>query len=365
MKSALLCIVTLLQVKSLVAASDSSCPVFPGLPGRDGMPGPQGPPGTCACSELSNIVNSNNDLRNSLQESLQNLTNGMIEALGRIQQEVAQISAEEPLCPHSLGLSSYKPAKSCREILQCNPSAQSGYYWLKSNTTESQEVYCAMNTNYCNITGGWMRLVYFNMSEPGASCPTSLLQINKPAKLCGCTHRGCSGVTFPTDGIRYTKVCGQARGYQYYSPDAFGESSNDINTHYVDGIAITYGSPRRHLWTYAAGLSDDGNFRNGILNCPCATPPGRDPPDFVGLDYYCESGITGRWEDNNRIALEDPLWDGDGCGPANNCCDQTGQPWFYRTLPQEVGDDIEIRLCCSNDLENENVYAELVEIYVQ
>ena len=38
-----------------------------------------------------------------------------------------------------------------------------------------------------------------------------------------------------------------------------------------------------------------------------------DPPAFVGLDYFCESGITGRWEDNRRIALEDPLWDGDGC----------------------------------------------------
>ena len=186
MTTALLCtLVALLQVESLVATSHSACPVFPGLPGRDGMPGPQGPPGTCACSELSNIVNSNTDLRNSLQESLQNLTNGMIEALGRIQQEVAQISAEEPLCPRSLGLSSYKPAKSCREILQCNPSAQSGYYWLKSTTTESQEVYCAMDTTYCNITGGWMRLAYFNMSEQGASCPTSLRQITKLIKLCG------------------------------------------------------------------------------------------------------------------------------------------------------------------------------------
>ena len=365
MTTALLCtLVALLQVELLVATSHSACPVFPGLPGRDGMPGPQGPPGTCACSELSNIVNSNTDLRNSLQESLQNLTNGMIEALGRIQQEVAQISAEEPLCPRSLGLSSYKPAKSCREILQCNPSAQSGYYWLKSITTESQEVYCAMDTTYCNITGGWIRLGYFNMSEPGISCPASLRQINTPTKLCGRrTAPGCSGVIFPTDGIRYSKVCGQARGYQYLSPDGFGHSSNNINTAYVEGIAITYGSPRHHLWTYAAGLSDD--YNNGNNNCPCAKYPGRDPPDFVGMDYYCESGITGRWTDNRRIALEDPLWDGDGCGPGNNCCSQTGMPWFYRTLPQEVGDDVEVRLCGNQGIADEEVYAELVEIYVQ
>ena len=132
MKTALLCtLVVLLQVESLVAVADSSCPVIPGLPGRDGMPGPQGPPGTCACSELSNIAASNTDLRNSLKESLQNLTDGMIEALWEIKQEIAQMNTEEPLCPRSLGLSSYKPAKSCREIFQCNPSAQSGYYWLK------------------------------------------------------------------------------------------------------------------------------------------------------------------------------------------------------------------------------------------
>ena len=161
----------------------------------------------------------------------------MIEALGRIQQEIAQISTEEPLCPRSLGLSSYKPAKSCREIIQCNPPAQSGYYWLKSTTTESQEVYCAMDTTYCNITGVWMRLGYFNMSEPGISCPASLRQINTPTKLCGqLTAPGCSGVSFPTDGIHYSKVCGQARGHQYHSPDGFGQSSNDINSAYVDDL---------------------------------------------------------------------------------------------------------------------------------
>ena len=102
-----------------------------------------------------------------------------------------RVIMEEPPCPRSLGLSSYKPAKSCREILQCNPSARSGYYWLKSTSSDSQEVYCAMDTTYCNITGGWMRLAYFNMTEPGVSCPTSLRQINTPAKLCGRTSTGC------------------------------------------------------------------------------------------------------------------------------------------------------------------------------
>ena len=212
-----------------------------------------------------------------------------------------------------------------------------------------------------------MRLMYFNMSEPGASCPTSLQQINTPAKLCGqLTAPGCSGANYPTESICYSKICGQARGYQYYSTDAFRTSTNDINSYYVDGIVITYGNPLHHLWSYAAGLSDDGTHQGGVYNCPCAKYPGRAPPDFVGQDYYCESGITGHYQNHQRIALEDPLWDGDGCGPGNNCCNQTGMPWFYRTLPQEVDDGIEVHLCTDSDrTANEEIYAELLEIYVQ
>ena len=329
------------------------------------LQGPPGPPGTCSYTEV-NLVRGVKDISKSINDCMQNLTHGVIEILREIKQEVAHISVEELPCPRSLGLSSYKPAKSCREIFQCNPSAQSGYYWLKSTTTETQEAYCAMDTTYCNIRGGWTRLAHFNMSEPGASCPTSLRQINTPAKLCGrLTAPGCSGVTYPTDGIRYSKVCGQARGYQYYTTDAFSHRINNINSNYVDGISITYGSPRHHLWTYAIGLSGDDNLINGIYNCPCAKYPGRDPPGFVGMDYYCESGITGQHHNNLERILEDPLWDGDGCGPGNNCCNQPGMPWFYRTLPQEVGDDIEVRLCANEAVSNEEIYAELVEIYVQ
>ncbi len=213
-----------------------------------------------------------------------------------------------------------------------------------------------------------MRVVYLNMTELGASCPTSLQQINTPAKLCGRrTAPGCSSVTYPVDGIRYSQICGQAiaRGYQYYSTDAFQPSTNDINSHYVDGVSITYGNPRRHIWTYASGFSDDDNHRNGIYNCPCAKYPGDAPPAFVGCDYFCESGITGRHVDNNRLAYEDPLWDGDGCGPGNSCCAQAGMPWFCRTLPQEVSEDIEVRVCANGAISDEEIYMEQLEVYVQ
>ena len=351
------------------------------------LQGPPGPPGTCSYTEVSivkgvtdistsfkesvnnlteELTESSNDLRETVRGGLRRMNDGLMDALGKIQQEVAQLKTEEPLCPRSLGLSSYKPAKSCREIFRCNPSSPSGYYWLKSASMECREVYCDMDTTHCNVRGGWIRLAYLNMTEPGASCPTSLRQINTPAKLCGRrTAPGCSSVTYPVDGIRYSKVCGQARGYQYYSTDAFKPPTNDINSNYVDGVSITYGRPRRHIWTYASGLSDDGNYNNGANNCPCAKYPGEAPPNFVGLDYFCESGITGRWQEKRQIALDDPLWDGHGCGSGNSCCAQAGMPWFCRTLPQEVSEDIEVRLCSDQINSNEEIYVERLEVYVQ
>ena len=86
--------------------------------------------------------------------------------------------------------------------------------------------------------------------------------------------------------MSYQRVCGRARGYQKGSPDGF-LLSGDINTPYIDGLSITHGTPRQHIWTYAIGHTDG---HSGSFNCPCAAIPGSAPPSFVGSDYYCESG---------------------------------------------------------------------------
>ena len=313
------------------------------------LPGPPGPPGGLSYSEAKELKQ---DIKEELQQSLAEW----------IERQAKTLKLSH--CSPTLGREPHTPAMSCRDIVDCNPLAPSGMYWLKAENI-IRKIFCDLDTMHCGTTG-WMRVAYLNMTEPGASCPTSLRQINTPAKLCGRrTAPGCSSVTYPVDGIRYSKVCGQARGYQYYSTDAFQPSTNDINSHYVEGVSITYGNPRRHIWTYASGLSDDGNYGNGVYNCPCAKYPGDAPPAFVGLDYFCESGITGRWQDNRRLALEDPLWDGYGCGPGNSCCAQAGMPWFCRTLSQEVSEDIEVRLCANGDISNEEIYVEQLEVYVQ
>ena len=43
---------------------------------------------------------------------------------------------------------------------------------------------------------------------------------------------------------------------------------------------------------------------------------------------------------------DDPLWDGAGCGPNNDCCTLNNPPWFHKQLPSATADDIEMRLCC-------------------
>ena len=62
---------------------------------------------------------------------------------------------------------------------------------------------------------------------------------------------------FSTLGMKYSQLCGQLRGYQYGSTDAFSPlhftSSLNIDNAYADGVSITYGSaPRKYIWTYAS-----------------------------------------------------------------------------------------------------------------
>ena len=40
-----------------------------------------------------------------------------------------------------------------------------------------------------------------------------------------------------------------------------------------------------------------------------------------------------------------PLWDGKDCYTGSYCCDDTRQPWFWRTLKQETNNDITVRWC--------------------
>ena len=252
---------------------------------------------------------------------------------------------------------------SCKVLYQCNPALPSGYYNIVT-PQGVERVYCEMNTTNCgNITGGWMRAAYIDMTNPGNTCPKGLTyKVQSSTRMCRSSHTsaGCTSVTFPTHMTPYTKVCGRARGYQYASPDGFRKGGhNNIESYYVDGLSVTHGSPRNHIWTFAAGVSKDYNYPSS--NCPCASPyPGAAAPPFVGEQYFCESGNTGPFE-RNQWYLDDPLWDSEGCASGSTCCNRGG-PWFATTLSQEASADTEVRWCSSDNGEDTGV--DQLEIYV-
>ena len=139
---------------------------------------------------------------------------------------------------------------------------------------------------------------------------------------------------------------GRLRGYQHGQPDAFYSYHHDndrsLDSPYVDGVSITYGtSPRKHLWTYAVG-----NVQTSAsdVNCPCnnGAPPNRTP-SFVGNDYYCESGSPGS-STADFLYSNDPVWDGEQCGSREStCCTRNNMPWFLKTLDSNTTEEIEVR----------------------
>ena len=262
----------------------------------------------------------------------------------------------------TLGISMANPGSSCNQIYELNPTSRGtiGQYWIRTDAGLYQ-VTCNMKLKCGDIEGGWMEVVDIDMNRDD-SCPGTWEKVINPRKLClGLTSAGCASAHFYAKGVSYNHICGQAKGYQKGSPDAFESKARSINDNYVDGISITVGSPRKHVWTYAVGVSDDYNYKTH--NCPCAAIPGISPPAFVGNDYYCESGNAGRWY-LAPYYLSDPLWDGNGCGNSNSCCARIGMPWFYRSLLMTTIEDFEIRICKDFPHSDEDIAVEKMEIFV-
>jgi len=169
--------------------------------------------------------------------------------------------------------------------------------------------------------------------------------------------------TFNTGGIPYDQVCGRIIGYQFGSTDAFHHLNMDIDTVYVDGVSITHGLPRQHIWSFAAGRAEITAVEFDSI-CPCSLNSTNTVPTFVGNNYFCDTGnIT--YNGQNILYLDDPLWDGQNCRAGTTCCQFNTPPWFTRDLLSSTSDDIELRLCYTNDNIHEDIALELIELYVQ
>lgn len=211
---------------------------------------------------------------------------------------------------------------------------------------------------------GWKTVAFVNMSDPTEVCPGTWTEVsNGQQRACGkqSTAAGCDPELFSTGGEEYNEVCGRIFGHQYSSTDGFAvyhAPSPSIDDPYVDGVSVTHGTPRIHIWTHAAGYSEIAG--DPPSRCPCDNFDGGplpSIPSFVGEDYFCETGYI-----DHSAVIGDTLWDGQDCGA---CCTFNSPPWFSVALPSSTSDDIELRICCDEPHSNEDVYIELLELYVK
>ena len=149
-----------------------------GTDGEQGPDGPQGPVGPVGPQGIAGLVGPQGPVEPQGPEGV--VPDAVIEQLrDEILDEVRR--ELKLICP---GDREMYPATSCKEIHDCNRTAPSGYYWVNT-TTGPLQVYCQMDTNNCgNITGGWTRVAHINMSEPQQTCPSPLLALNAPVRMC-------------------------------------------------------------------------------------------------------------------------------------------------------------------------------------
>ena len=296
------------------------------------------------------ILKATKDSANTLgniTESLYNIRN-ISKSTNKVVDDILGVAHE--LHNQTTLLYSLQPI-SCKDIKKLHPNSQTGYYYINSQT-----VYCNMD-QLCGSGGGWTRVAYLDMSDATQNCPTGFNSYQIGGKrVCGrpgSNGGSCTSAKFFTNGISYSQICGRVEGYAKATPDALYEGNpqhNNINSYYVDGVSITRGSPRQHVWTFAASYHKEGQH-----TCPCSPGSTQKVPSFVGNNYYCEGGGG------------DPLWDGQSCLPIEtNCCSSSAYlPWFYRQYNASTTDYIELRVCCDQTTHDEDVPVSLYEIYVK
>lgn len=240
-------------------------------------------------------------------------------------------------------------------------------------TTEVRNILLDVRTVPQCGSGLWHRVAHLNMSDTSQHCPPSWSEYNSNGvRACGrpTTSTGTCPAEFYSAQNQYSHVCGRIIGYQVGSPAAFwpGRSlgnENFLDSIYVDGVSITHGMPRTHIWTYAAGTSAVPSTE-AIANCPCLYDTNNadviHPPSVIQSSYYCESGNAGN--STGPLYSSDPLWDGKQC--EGRCCsDGLSPPWFSMTLPAPTTDDLEVRICADQDTQDEDNPISLLELYVQ
>ena len=226
---------------------------------------------------------------------------------------------------------------------------------------------------------GWKRVAYLNMTDPGASCPHAWkLHTFDDKRVCGKLNsapKSCDPTTFSVGKEEYSQVCGMIKAYQFEKPLGFKTYFGPpvtIDGRYADGVSLTHGSPRQHIWTFAAQTFEGQGY------CPCNLDEQVEAPSFVRNDYFCESGVNvPYYVPPLGFVSTDPLWDGKGCieSPCpgwdgkdcteSPCCSFNNPPYFLKTLRAPTTEDIEARICLRDPPDLSDIMVEEIELYIR
>ena len=197
---------------------------------------------------------------------------------------------------------------------------------------------------------GWRRVAFLNMTDPNQQCPDAWREYSN--RMCGRQETdiaSCDSVEYSSDRLEYTHICGRIIGYRDNSPDGYFGShysisltpGSEINEPYVDGVSVTYGDPRQHIWTLYGSWGESR----------CCGYAYTTPPNFIEQNYFCDTSS--------------PFWDGEtSCSSDATCCAPHSGPWFNTTLTAPTAEDIEIRIYGDESTSNEDTPVEMIEIYV-
>ena len=187
---------------------------------------------------------------------------------------------------------------------------------------------------------GWRLAVSLDMSDPSQQCPSPWRESPTPVRSCfkgSGDPGGCLGVSFPVSGSAYDRVCGYVTALSERTVDGFHAGPDDIDDSYIDGVSVTRGTPREHIWTFAT---------QGGLNCPCSG--GASPPSFVEGNYFCNG------QPNQALYSMD----------CPTCCSFDAPPPFSATLKTRNSDDVEVRICTDQEAGNEAAHISYLEMFV-
>ena len=137
-------------------------------------------------------------------------------------------------------------------------------------------------------------------------------------------------------------------------------------------MSLTHGAAgsRQHIWSFVAAVVENStDFNSNLaLVCSCTNADFNWPyqvPSFISNKYFCATGNPGpNAVGSNSVYVDNPLWDGEGCGPTNPCCEFNNPPWFCTNLPQATTDDVEARICSDEIASSEDSIISLIDIYV-